>query len=47
MEPGNTSEAHEIDYEKYRELKEQLNEEMNKWAHYSEELEDYLKDKSL
>ncbi|HBH85869.1 MAG TPA: glycosyl transferase family 2 [Bacteroidales bacterium] len=47
MEPGNTSEAHEIDYEKYRELKEQLNEEMNKWAHYSEELEDYLKEKSL
>ncbi|MDO9066070.1 MAG: ATP-binding cassette domain-containing protein, partial [Chloroflexota bacterium] len=31
MEPGNSSEAHEIDYKKYQDLKEQLNEEMNKW----------------
>ena len=29
MEPGNSSEAHEDDYEKYQELKEKLNEEMN------------------
>jgi ATP-binding cassette subfamily F protein 3 len=46
MEPGNTSEAHEIDYNRYRELKEQLNGEMNIWARYSEELEEFLKEKS-
>ena len=45
MEPGNTSEEHEIDYNRYRELKEQLNKEMNKWALYSEEMEEYLKEK--
>jgi ATP-binding cassette subfamily F protein 3 len=47
MEPGNTSEEHEIDYNRYRELKEQLNDEMNKWARYSEEIEEYLKEKIL
>jgi ATP-binding cassette subfamily F protein 3 len=46
MEPGNTSEAHELDYSKYRDLKEKLNEEMNKWAVYSEEVEDFLKNNS-
>jgi ATP-binding cassette subfamily F protein 3 len=46
MEPGNSSEAHEIDYMKYRELKEKLNEEMNKWAQYSEEVEVFLKNNS-
>ncbi|MBK9390598.1 MAG: ATP-binding cassette domain-containing protein [Bacteroidetes bacterium] len=45
MEPGNSSEAHEIDYSRYRELKDQLNEEMNKWTLYSEELEAFIKDK--
>jgi ATP-binding cassette subfamily F protein 3 len=43
MEPGNTSEAHDLDYRKYQDLKEQLNEEMNKWARYSEEVEEFLK----
>ena len=43
MEPGNSSEAHEMDYRKYQELKEQLNEEMNNWAKYSEEVEEFLK----
>jgi ATP-binding cassette subfamily F protein 3 len=43
MEPGNSSEAHDIDYKKYRELKERLNDEMNKWAQYSEEVEQFLK----
>ena len=33
MEPGNSSAAHENDYKKYQDLKEQLNEEMDKWAH--------------
>ena len=42
MEPGNTSEAHEIDYKKYQELKEQLNDEMNRWAQYSQEVEEFL-----
>ena len=32
MEPGNNSSAHERDYLRYQELKEQLNEEMNKWT---------------
>ena len=44
MEPGSTSEAHEIDYNRYRELKEELNVEMTKWAQYSEELEEYSKE---
>jgi len=43
MEPGNSTEAHEIDYKNYQDLKERLNEEMNKWAKYSEEVEDFLK----
>jgi ATP-binding cassette subfamily F protein 3 len=42
MEPGNSSESHETDYKKYRDLKEQLNEEMIKWAQYSEEVEGFL-----
>jgi ATP-binding cassette subfamily F protein 3 len=46
MEPGSTSEAHETDYNRYRDLKEQLNEEMNRWAQYSDELEIFMKEKS-
>jgi ATP-binding cassette, subfamily F, member 3 len=46
MEPGNSTEAHEVDYNKYRDLKEQMNEEMNRWTQYSEELEKFLKEKS-
>jgi len=46
MEPGNTSEAHDLDYRKYQDLKEQLNEEMNKWAQYSEEVDEFLKTNS-
>jgi len=42
MEPGNSSEAHEIDYEKYQDLKEHLNDEMNRWAQYSQEVEEFL-----
>jgi ATP-binding cassette subfamily F protein 3 len=42
MEPGNSSEAHEIDYKKYQDLKEKLNEEMNRWAQYSQEVEEFL-----
>lgn len=45
MEPGNSSEVHENNYTRYRELKDQLNGEMNKWTLYSEELEKYQKDK--
>ena len=43
MEPGNYSSEHELDYLKYQNLKEQLNEEMNNWANYSNEVEDFLK----
>jgi len=46
MEPGNSSEAHEIDYKKYQDLKEQLNEEMNKWALSSQEVEEFLRNNS-
>jgi ATP-binding cassette subfamily F protein 3 len=46
MEPGNSSEAHENDYIKYKDLKDRLNEEMDKWAKYSEEVEDFLKNNS-
>jgi ATP-binding cassette subfamily F protein 3 len=42
MEPGNSSEAHDNDYTRYQELKERLNEEMNKWAEYSQEVEEFL-----
>jgi ATP-binding cassette, subfamily F, member 3 len=42
MEPGTNSEAHELDYKKYQDLKEQLNEEMNNWAEYSREVEEFL-----
>ena len=43
MEPGNSSEAHETDYRKYQDLKESLNEEMNQWTQYSQEVEEFLK----
>ena len=39
MEPGNNSASAEKEYIRYQDLKEQLNEEMNKWAQYSEEVE--------
>jgi ATP-binding cassette subfamily F protein 3 len=42
MEPGNSSEAHEIDYKKYQDLKEKLSEEMNRWTQYSQEVEEFL-----
>ena len=42
MEPGNSSEAHEIDYKKYQDLKEQLKAEMNKWEEYSQDVEEFL-----
>jgi hypothetical protein len=43
METGNSSEEHEIDYKKYQDLKERLNDEMNSWAQYSQEVEEFLK----
>jgi ATP-binding cassette subfamily F protein 3 len=43
MEPGNTSESHELDYKKYQDLKDQLNEEMNKWTLFSNEVEEFLR----
>jgi len=46
MEPGNTSESHELDYKKYQDLKDQLNEEMNKWTLYSNEVEEFLRNNS-
>jgi superfamily II RNA helicase len=46
MEPGNNSSSHEKDYTRYQDLKEQLNEEMNKWAIYSQEVEEFLQNNS-
>jgi ATP-binding cassette, subfamily F, member 3 len=46
MEPGNTSEAHDLDYKKYQDLKDHLNEEMNKWTIYSNEVEEFLQNNS-
>jgi ATP-binding cassette subfamily F protein 3 len=46
MEPGNNSAADEKEYFRYQELKEKLNEEMNKWAQYSEEVEEFLRNNS-
>ena len=43
MEPGNSSGTHEEDYRRYQDLKEQLNEEMDKWAIYSQEVEEFLR----
>ena len=44
MEPGNYSETNELDYNRYRDLKEQLNDEMNRWTQYSEELDNFIKE---
>jgi hypothetical protein len=35
------------DYQKYQDLKEKLNEEMNKWAQYSQEVEEFLQNNSI
>jgi ATP-binding cassette subfamily F protein 3 len=42
MEAGNYTSDHEANYEKYRDLKDQLNEEMNKWTVLSQEVEEFL-----
>ena len=47
MEPDSYSEASQNNYERYRELKEQLNEEMEKWTLYSEETENFIANCSL
>ena len=46
MEPGNTSDAHNLDFDRYQELREQLNDEMNRWTGYSEEVEEFLRNNS-
>ncbi|HLN19977.1 MAG TPA: ABC-F family ATP-binding cassette domain-containing protein [Bacteroidales bacterium] len=43
MEPGNNSEISEKEYLKYQELKDKLNEEMNRWTLFSEELDNFIK----
>ncbi len=47
MEAGNYTEAHEANFEKYRDLKAQLNEEMNKWTVLSQEVEEFLQKNSM
>ena len=46
MEPGNSSDAHDEDYKKYQDLRDKLNDEMNRWAQYSQEVEEFLKNNS-
>jgi ATP-binding cassette, subfamily F, member 3 len=46
MEPGNNSAKHEEDFFRYQELKEKLNEEMDRWTNYSEEVEEFLRNNS-
>jgi hypothetical protein len=43
MEPGNSSGTYDDDYKKYQALKEHLNEEMERWAVFSEEVEEFLR----
>ena len=43
MEPGNYSESHQMDYQNYQDLRDKLNEEMNNWTLYSNELEEFIK----
>jgi ATP-binding cassette subfamily F protein 3 len=47
MEPGNNSSTDENDYSRYQDLRGQLNEEMNKWAQYSEDVEEFLRNNIL
>ena len=42
MEPGTYTPDHETNYEMYRDLKERLNEEMNRWTLLSQEVEEFL-----
>jgi ATP-binding cassette, subfamily F, member 3 len=46
MEPGNSSTEHEVDYQRYQDLKDQLNKEMDKWAICSNDVEEFLRDNS-
>jgi ATP-binding cassette, subfamily F, member 3 len=42
MEPDTYTSDHQANYENYRDLKEQLNAEMDRWAILSQEVEDFL-----
>lgn len=43
METGNDSEVHEKNFHLYRELREQLNNEMENWTRYNEEIDQFIK----
>ena len=45
MEPESNNADHEANYEKYRELRDKLNEEMNRWTVLSQEIEEFLQNK--
>jgi ATP-binding cassette subfamily F protein 3 len=47
MEAGNSSEVHDSEYRRYQELKESLNEEMNKWTQYSQDVEEFLQKNNI
>lgn len=46
MEPGNISDVHDDNYRKYQDLREKLNDEMNRWTQYSQEVEEFLQNNS-
>jgi ATP-binding cassette subfamily F protein 3 len=46
MEPGNYSEDDQQNFIRYQELRDKLNEEMEKWAEYSEQIEEFTKNGS-
>ena len=41
MEPGNSSGTHDMDFQKYQDLREELNDEMDKWSRHSHEVEEF------
>ncbi|HKK41662.1 MAG TPA: ABC transporter C-terminal domain-containing protein, partial [Bacteroidales bacterium] len=46
MEPDNYSEADQQNFSRYQELRERLNEEMERWTEYSEQVEEYIQNGS-
>ena len=46
MEPDSYSPDHETNFERYRDLKGKINEEMERWASLSEEIEEFIQNKT-
>jgi ATP-binding cassette subfamily F protein 3 len=46
MEPESYTPDHEANYERYRDLKDKLNDEMERWASLSQEIEEFIQNKT-